>query len=293
MELRRPVIQLAIDREGGRQLALAGVQLGHAAASCPRTWRCSRSRSSTAWSAVSAPARGELAQFEAINGEFIAEALEGPFKFRGTLKWAGAERGVRARHGTPRCQRRHPVQGFGRRPRDRATPICSTDASATSADGRGSTASSRRRSRSRRNRRAAMAAIEKAAAPVKAPEPPPVVTAPPVNRAQDARRRRRRSAVRSTSPELQLTAPAVDAHGRPKFDLRAKLEGDGAGFRLDDVTVTLEQGGPPQLITGSANLAWAEKMRLDVEPRVALARSRRAHGDKQRNRAARGGARVL
>ena len=66
------------------------------------------------------------------------------------------------------------------------------------------------------------------------------------------------------APELQLTAPAVDAHGRPKFDLRAKLEGDSAGFRLDDVTVTLEQGGPPQLITGSANLAWAEKMRLDV-----------------------------
>jgi uncharacterized protein involved in outer membrane biogenesis len=259
VELRRPVVQLAIDREGGgnwRSLAFNAGTLPLV----PKDVALQSVKIVDGIVTISAPARGELAQFEAINGEFSAEALEGPFKFRGSLKWGGAERGVRL--ATARRDANGDI-------RFKASVDASETGNSYLLDGRLSDFSGRPHFDGELTAKISLApeppanhGSDKEAAAVKAPEAPPAVKAPAPTATATS------PATSGSAPldaaELQLIAPAVDAHGRPKFDLRAKLEGDGTGFRLDDVAVMLDQGGPPQLITGSANLVWAEKMRLDV-----------------------------
>jgi len=62
---------------------------------------------------------------------------------------------------------------------------------------------------------------------------------------------------------------AFDSRGkppmeRPAFDLKAVLEGDGAGAALRDIALSFESVGQPQLITGEARAAWGAEPRLDV-----------------------------
>jgi hypothetical protein len=67
----------------------------------------------------------------------------------------------------------------------------------------------------------------------------------------------------ATGPGEPLTR--VDAAGeRPTFDARGQLEVDAAQLRLKDVTMTLEQAGQPQLVTGEATLGWRKELRLDL-----------------------------
>jgi uncharacterized protein involved in outer membrane biogenesis len=256
VELRRPVVQLAIDGQGSgnwRSLAFHPGTLPLV----PKDVALQSVKIVDGIVAVSAPGRGELAQFEAINGEFIAEALEGPFKFRGSLKWAGGMRSVRL--ATARQDGNGDI-------RFKASVDAAETGNSYLLDGRLSDISGRPRFDGELTAKISLApepaalAAQKEAAPVKVPETQQAPPPSELNTSTPAASERNPL----EAPELKLTAPAVDAHGRPKFDLRAKLEGDGTGFRLDDVAVTLEQGGPPQLITGSANLVWAEKMRLDV-----------------------------
>jgi len=258
VELRRPVIQLAIDRDGAgnwRSLAFNAGTLPLV----PKDVALQSVKITDGSLTVNA-ARGELAQFEAINGEFTAEALEGPFKFRGSLKWGGADRAVRI------ATARRDGNGDMR---FKASVDALETGNSYLLDGRLSDFSAQPKFDGELTAKISLApetpilsGTGKEAVLAEPPKPPAAVSLPAPGEDKTS------PAVRESAPldaaELQLDAPPVDAHGRPKFDLRAKLAGDGAGFRLDDVNVTLEQGGPPQLITGSANLTWAEKFRLDV-----------------------------
>lgn len=49
-----------------------------------------------------------------------------------------------------------------------------------------------------------------------------------------------------------------------EFDVRAKLKGNTTGFTLDDLALSFEQAGRPQLATGSAKVNWSDKTQVDV-----------------------------
>ncbi|MGD9805390.1 MAG: AsmA family protein [Hyphomicrobiaceae bacterium] len=49
-----------------------------------------------------------------------------------------------------------------------------------------------------------------------------------------------------------------------EFDMRAALEGDTKGFTLSDLSLSFEQGGRPQLATGSARVSWADQADVSV-----------------------------
>ncbi|MBS0242752.1 MAG: AsmA family protein, partial [Proteobacteria bacterium] len=48
------------------------------------------------------------------------------------------------------------------------------------------------------------------------------------------------------------------------IDLRADLKGDTGGFSLADLNLSFEQGGPPQLATGTARVTWADDTDVSV-----------------------------
>ena len=49
-----------------------------------------------------------------------------------------------------------------------------------------------------------------------------------------------------------------------EFDLRAELKGDTTGFSLNDLALSFEQAGRPQLATGSARVAWADRTDVTI-----------------------------
>jgi len=52
--------------------------------------------------------------------------------------------------------------------------------------------------------------------------------------------------------------------GTKGFELKSKVKGTALGIALKDISVSLEAGATPQLITGEATFGWANKTQLDV-----------------------------
>jgi AsmA family len=48
------------------------------------------------------------------------------------------------------------------------------------------------------------------------------------------------------------------------FDLKASVKADGAGAQLSDLSLTFEQGGRPQIVTGSVRSSWSGDFGLDM-----------------------------
>lgn len=71
--------------------------------------------------------------------------------------------------------------------------------------------------------------------------------------------------------------PAAEAGAKPSepkdtaakpnafFDVTAKVASEAGRLRLDDIAISLEQGGLPQLISGRSSITWTDQMRLDLE----------------------------
>ncbi len=55
--------------------------------------------------------------------------------------------------------------------------------------------------------------------------------------------------------------------GKPNafFDVTAKVASETGQVKLDDIAISLEQGGLPQLISGRSSIAWTDQMKLDLE----------------------------
>ncbi len=49
------------------------------------------------------------------------------------------------------------------------------------------------------------------------------------------------------------------------FDLKSKVVADTKALKLEDINLALQTDGPPQLMTGRANLEWAKDIGLDVD----------------------------
>lgn len=68
--------------------------------------------------------------------------------------------------------------------------------------------------------------------------------------------------------EAVAAAPAVAGHNGkaqpPLLDFKAHVEGDARGLRVDDIALSFENVGQPQLIAGSATATWADTLNIDM-----------------------------
>jgi uncharacterized protein involved in outer membrane biogenesis len=54
------------------------------------------------------------------------------------------------------------------------------------------------------------------------------------------------------------------ASAAPGFELRGRIDGDGRGARLDDLSLAFERDGQPQLVTGSVAAKWTAGLDVDA-----------------------------
>jgi hypothetical protein len=70
----------------------------------------------------------------------------------------------------------------------------------------------------------------------------------------------------SPAAEAGATEPK-DKVAKPNafFDVTAKVASEAGRVTLDDIAISLEQGGLPQLISGRSSITWTDQMKLDLE----------------------------
>ena len=99
IELKRPVLRLAVDADGGgnwRSLSIAPGSLPF----IPADISLQSVKIKDGMVAVQGPKGAGVAEVDGLNGEFKADSIEGPFSFKGTAKWQGSDREVRVATGT-------------------------------------------------------------------------------------------------------------------------------------------------------------------------------------------------
>lgn len=245
IELKRPVLQLKADAEGGGNWQQLSINPGLMPI-VPKDVALQSVKLIDGMIGFSGPNRSELARLDKINGELAADALDGPYKFKGTLKWDGTEREVRFataaqdQNGDIRFKTTVSAAGSGNNYvfEGRAGDLKSKP----HIDGE-LTAKLQARLPD-----LTAARHDKAAAPA--------AESTPSTEAKDV--------AKPAAPKPAAVA-ASGATPPPEFDFRAKVTGDAGGFELADIAVMMDQGGPPQLVTGRAKMAWTQRTQLDVD----------------------------
>ncbi|MFA5949817.1 MAG: AsmA family protein [Hyphomicrobium sp.] len=236
VELRRPIVQLATDASGSGNWRTLSLNPG-SMPFVPNGVALQSVRVTDGAIILSGPVQGELARFDAINGELAAEALDGPFKFKGTLAWSGSARQVRV------ATAKYDANGDLR---FKASVEAPQTGNSYVLDGRLSELDGKPKLDG--DLTAKLKFSPKAAGEAGANAEPkalgPLDTSPP-----------------ATEPGV---APPPSKNGPAPFELKAKVAGDTSGAKLSELTVSLEHEGAPQIITGSAKLDWSNKLRLDV-----------------------------
>ncbi len=118
IELKRPVLRLAVDADGGgnwRSLSITPGTLPFVPADV--TLQSVKIKDGVV--ALHGPKGIGFAELKGLNGEFKAESIEGPFSFKGTASWQGDRPGAALRHESRRRRGRRPFQGDGARRRAR------------------------------------------------------------------------------------------------------------------------------------------------------------------------------
>jgi AsmA family/AsmA-like C-terminal region len=253
--LKRPVVQLAIDETGAGNWRTLAVTPG----SMPFLPNDVALQSVDVFDGtvvVSRPDRSELVRLEGINGEFSAEALDGPYKFKGGVNWGGHGRSVRI----ATAQR-----SSNGDMRFKAAVDAHDTGNSYVLEGRLSDLAGSARIDAEVTAKVALVlgavGAEEASAEEKAKDD--------VGLSLDGLQEKIGIGAGSDLPvkDEVTKRPRFTSGGgadRPRFDLKAKVTGDARRLKLDDITVSLDHGGPPQLITGTADVSWADKMRMDV-----------------------------
>ena len=250
VELGRPVVSLSTNEQGSgnwRTLAFSP----DAVRFVPKDVALQSVQVHDGAVIISGPQRNELARLDDVNGELTAEALEGPFKFRGSANWGGTLRHIKLAtskmdaDGVLRFKTAIDVPATsnsyvfdGRLSDIKEKPTLDGDLTAKFALGHGPKP-----------------------APVTAADP--VVEPEPAAGAQTGPASPNAAAPPAAVSEAQKAA-APAANGSRGFDLKAKLTGSTTAVALKDIAVSLDAGATPQLITGEAVFDWAQRMRVDL-----------------------------
>ncbi len=98
VELKGPVLRLALDADGGgnwRTLSIAPGTLPFV----PADISLQSVKIKDGFVALLGPKGSEFAQIDGLNGELKADSIDGPFSFKGTANWQGAPRELRVATG--------------------------------------------------------------------------------------------------------------------------------------------------------------------------------------------------
>ncbi|MCK5549684.1 MAG: AsmA family protein, partial [Hyphomicrobiaceae bacterium] len=219
VELKRPVVRLAVDAQGTgnwRQLSIAPGTLPFVPADVTL-----QSVKIVDGMVVFHGTKGiGIARVEGLNGEFKADSLNGPFSFKGNMEWKGKEREVRVVTGG--LDSEGGIR-FKASVRDRAK--------------RGSTYSVNGRFSDLKGQ----------------PRLEGEVTA---KLQLDPAQMPNAQAEDGAMPLRQAEAPLVD--------FKANIVGDAKRLELDDISISFESVGQPQLIVGGAQATWADALSIDL-----------------------------
>ncbi|MEE8099899.1 MAG: AsmA family protein, partial [Hyphomicrobium sp.] len=219
VELKRPVVRLAVDAQGTgnwRQLSIAPGTLPFVPADVAL-----QSVKIVDGMVVFHGTKGiGIARVEGLNGEFKADSLNGPFSFKGNMEWKGKEREVRVVTGS--LDSEGGIR-FKASVRDRAK--------------RGSTYSVNGRFSDLKGQ----------------PRLEGEVTA---KLQLDPAQMPNAQAEDGVMPLRQAEAPLVD--------FKANIVGDAKRLELDDISISFESVGQPQLIVGGAQATWADALSIDL-----------------------------
>ena len=227
IELQRPVLRVALDKDDGWNWQSFGQALGQAAY-MPSNVALTSVKISDGVLALHGPDGMERTRFDGLTAELSAPALDGPYRFRGTFGKTRAEREVRIATARP-----EPDGSV----RFRATLRVGDGASAYTLDGRLTDLMGKPRIDGELTARLPVVGLWHA---------------PP------------RGNVREQRPETEAEGETRPDRNEPAFDLKANVNIDPAGATLSDLALAFEQDGRPQLVTGELKAFWRDTFAVEM-----------------------------
>ncbi|MGE5267208.1 MAG: AsmA family protein [Deltaproteobacteria bacterium] len=229
VQIVKPVLEIAVDEQGHTSLASLKVAPGRFSF-VPQDIAFRSVSIIDGSLGISGPDGVELVRLDGLNGEVSADAMDGPFRYRGTATWNGEARDVRI------TTAKQDLNGDLR-----FKTIVTVPASANSYTFEGTV----------RNLSGAAGIDGKLTARISTAGF--VVSSAPSAATNDA----------PGSVGARGTTKGDGAGGF--FDVTANVVSGPGRIKLDDIAIALEQGGLPQLISGRSNLSWIGDMKLDLD----------------------------
>lgn len=235
VELKRPVLRLAADRDGRGNWSTLEVKPA-ALPFVPNDVALQSVRISGGALSVELFPGAPPVRLDAIEGELAADALEGPYKFNGTFKWQGSAREVRLATARPDNDGTVRFKTSVRSPDSGDSYVV---------DGRLSSLTANIRLEADLS-----AKIAVDSARLRGAEPP------------HGERTGESESPGDVGRLAAFTKPSVLE--RPSLELKAKLDGQTAALSIKDIALSFENIGQPQLVTGEAKILWRDRLGLEV-----------------------------
>lgn len=226
IEFQRPILRLALDAKDAWNWQSFAQALG-SGGYMPSNVTLTSLKIADGVLALHGPDGNERARLEGLNGELSAPALEGPYRFRGVFVSGGTEREIRLATATPEADGGVRVRASLRLLDTGATYLL---------DARAADLMGKLRVEGDLTARLPIAGLW---------QPLPQKTAPS-----------RKSLNADDEHKLDKNEAA--------FDLKAAVKADVAGAQLSDLSLTFEQDGRPQIVTGSLRANWRNELALDM-----------------------------
>jgi uncharacterized protein involved in outer membrane biogenesis len=228
VELRRPVLRLAVDQDGRGNWTTLSISPGSLPLMPANVSLRSVDIVGGRVNLVSASGR-QMATIDGIDGELAADAAEGPYRFKGTALWQGEPREVRFATGARAADATLALRASVRVPANGNTYTL---------DGRIDDLAGKPRLSGELT--------------AKLPVAGPVAGAGTVGAG---------SGDGADKPRPRRTEDVVGAN----YDLKAKVEADANGGRLTDLQLSLDDVADPQLVTGAVASTWGEMPTFEMQ----------------------------
>ncbi len=170
----------------------------------------------------------ERGRLEGLKGELSAPALNGPYRFRGSFHAGGAERELRLATATPEADGSIRMRASLRFTESGATYVL--DARVAELMGKPSVNGE-------------------------------LTARLPIAGLWDAQPAAAKKPSKTSKPDEEHDLGSGDA----AFDLKANVAADVDGASLSDIALSFEQGGRPQLVTGTVHTSWQKALTLDMK----------------------------
>lgn len=226
IEFQRPVLRLALDSKDAWNWQSFAQALG-SGGYMPSNVTLTSLKIADGVLALHGPDGNERARLEGLNGELSAPALEGPYRFRGGFASGGSEREIRLATAAPEADGGVRVRASLRLMDTGATYLL---------DARAADLMGKLHIEGDLTARLPIAGLW---------QPLPQKSAPS-----------RKSTNADDEHKLDKSEAA--------FDLKAAVKADVAGAELSDLSLTFEQDGRPQIVTGSLRADWRKELALDM-----------------------------